>query len=78
MVAVTEYLTWEEECFILINICRPQTSQFLALLILGKGRNRLAWQWEQEKTVHFMAHRKQGSKKLGTQNIKSKRLTFSI
>lgn len=46
MVAVTEYLTWEKECFILINICRPQTPQLLALLILGKGRNRLAWQWE--------------------------------
>lgn len=45
MVAVTEYLTWEEECFILIDICRPQTPQFLALLILGKGKNRLARQW---------------------------------
>lgn len=32
----------------------------------------------EKETVHFMAHRKQGSKKLGTQNIKSKRLTFSI
>lgn len=32
--------------FHLINIYRPRSFQFLAPLILGKGKDRLAWQWE--------------------------------